>query len=319
MMRTLAFVAGFPVAVYGGSGAVSYPYVDDTWGGVCKTGTAQSPIALPQCTAGNSKRAELAASYGSHDAELSHTGHAVKISLKTPTDAIKFVSPTGTYKLVQCHWHDDSEHTIDGKKYPLCAHCVHEKIGDSSRYGVLGVVYEVDSTVEDPFLKSIVDNLPVKTDTTTKIDKAGVNFTNYLAGMTNLSNYYTYAGSLTTPPCTEAVDWHVLSHPVKLTQAQLDKMVAALGHSATGTFRPPQPLNGRVVLGCAAVTTGTTANNSTNSSSTASNTSSNANSNTTSSNTSSGNNTTTAAQASNAVAAAPAVAAVVALLVPALF
>ena len=55
--------------------------------------------------------------------------------------------------------------------------------------------------------------------------------------------YYTFDGSLTTPPCTENVRWFVLKTPVHASGAQLKEFKARYGHNN----RPTQPLNGRVI------------------------------------------------------------------------
>ncbi len=55
--------------------------------------------------------------------------------------------------------------------------------------------------------------------------------------------YYNFAGSLTTPPCSEEVNWFVLKTPVEMSDAQLKRFAHVYKHNA----RPIQPLNGRTV------------------------------------------------------------------------
>jgi carbonic anhydrase len=55
--------------------------------------------------------------------------------------------------------------------------------------------------------------------------------------------YYTFAGSLTTPPCSEGVTWFVLKNPSTLSTAEIDRFA----HLYPASERPLQPLNGRVV------------------------------------------------------------------------
>jgi carbonic anhydrase len=55
--------------------------------------------------------------------------------------------------------------------------------------------------------------------------------------------YYTFAGSLTTPPCTENVTWFVLKHPVTVTTGEIGRFSKLYRHDA----RPTQPLYDRIV------------------------------------------------------------------------
>ena len=61
---------------------------------------------------------------------------------------------------------------------------------------------------------------------------------------TNLNNFYRYAGSLTTPPCTEYVTWTVFQTPIDFTDAQLSNFRANIFFE---DYRSPQPLYERTV------------------------------------------------------------------------
>jgi carbonic anhydrase len=56
--------------------------------------------------------------------------------------------------------------------------------------------------------------------------------------------YYTFPGSLTTPPCSENVTWFVLKHPVTISTEEIERFSKLYRHDA----RPTQPLYDRVVL-----------------------------------------------------------------------
>jgi carbonic anhydrase len=57
-------------------------------------------------------------------------------------------------------------------------------------------------------------------------------------------SYYTFSGSLTTPPCSEDVTWIVLKHSVSVSDAEIEQFSKLYRNDA----RPTQPLNDRVVL-----------------------------------------------------------------------
>uniref|UniRef100_A0A4X2KKX9 Alpha-carbonic anhydrase domain-containing protein n=1 Tax=Vombatus ursinus TaxID=29139 RepID=A0A4X2KKX9_VOMUR len=66
--------------------------------------------------------------------------------------------------------------------------------------------------------------------------------------------YWTYPGSLTTPPLSESVTWIVLKEPITISEKQMEKFRSLLFTAEddekirmVNNFRPPQPLKGRVV------------------------------------------------------------------------
>ena len=117
------------------------------------------------------------------------------------------------------------------------AHFVHaDKDGNLA---VIGVVYEIGE--EDPELEKIWQHLPAKRGKT------------YQSKMTIDANlllpenkdYYRFTGSLTTPPCSEGVNWYVLKQPKTVSKEQVEKFHNIFHHD---TNRPIQPLNARKVI-----------------------------------------------------------------------
>eukprot|EP00420_Gonyaulax_spinifera_P031868 CAMPEP_0197870628 /NCGR_PEP_ID=MMETSP1439-20131203/1238_1 /TAXON_ID=66791 /ORGANISM="Gonyaulax spinifera, Strain CCMP409" /LENGTH=3111 /DNA_ID=CAMNT_0043489523 /DNA_START=82 /DNA_END=9417 /DNA_ORIENTATION=+ len=263
-----------------------YPYTSENWASsvgvnsnqLCKTGSEQSPIDFVTCTTPEDSTA-ITTTWASQNVELLNNGHTVQLTAKG-ADPGKMSAGGKTYTLVQCHFHWGSEHTVGGHQYEFEAHCVHsqDSAGQSPHYGVFGQFFEVGSTPHT-FLSSFEDHLPSQPtrrlaasnvsfdlfgnpmDGTTKRRLAANNkvssFTGpidfkTLYGNNALKHYWSYGGSFTTPPCTEAVDFYILMDVATMTQAQLDKFKTAIGwSSAQGNFRPPQPLHSRVVSGCA--------------------------------------------------------------------
>jgi len=200
---------------------------------------------------------------------------------------INIAGETKVYNLLQCHFHWGSEHSLAGQQQVLELHCVHQLKSDNPvpRYGVLGIFFELSNT-PNSFLAGFEDKLPTHTDALagrrlseplSGADLFGnpavhnkdeeearrltgsnnvssftgpVDFKEVLTGL-DLTRYWNYDGSFTTPPCTELVDWYVLMSKAPVSQAQLDKFKLAMGwQQANGNFRSPQPLSGRTIYGC---------------------------------------------------------------------
>lgn len=142
------------------------------------------------------------------------------------------------YELLQFHFHTLSEHAVSGERGDMELHAVFQERGSGDKL-VVGMLFEVGKK-NNAFLQTLIDaGLPRKngqeTDTTTMI--------NLVDALTSTSSYFTYHGSLTTPPCSENVTWVVLAKPAKLSQTQYQSFRRILGND----FRPLQELNRRTV------------------------------------------------------------------------
>lgn len=59
------------------------------------------------------------------------------------------------YKLKQCHWHSPSEHAIDGKKFDLELHLVHQT--PNGMFSIIGILYQIG---EPNYFLSTVSFIP---------------------------------------------------------------------------------------------------------------------------------------------------------------
>lgn len=116
----------------------------------------------------------------------------------------------------------------------MVAHLVH-KAGDS-KLAVVAVLFKLGK--ENVALKPVFDNLPAKEGQTLPI-----NVFNPADILPADPTYYAFLGSLTTPPCSEEVRWHVMKTPIEISYAQLSAFKKLYKLNA----RPVQPLNGRRV------------------------------------------------------------------------
>jgi carbonic anhydrase len=142
-----------------------------------------------------------------------------------------------TFDLAQFHFHSPSEHTLHGRHDALELHAVFAD-AKSSRKVVVAQLFTVGRS--NPFLEQLLaKGLPAKAGE----HVAGPARVNVADAFADLAHYYTYEGSLTTPPCSETVTWFVLQHEAQLSQEQARAFHAALGDDA----RPVQGLNHRTV------------------------------------------------------------------------
>ena len=246
------------VAANAASGEFNYDDIGANWmvegfhSPDCLNGKEQSPIDLLTSGATPTDAARFEG-YGYNDWATGQKLLLLKHGLKMPiNDAplLKEQFPDGTkdqFNAAQLHFHAPSEHSVDGKLYPLEMHIVHTHAEfPSSRFSVLGVFFEVGDEA-NPYIESL--DFANATEAGNPLEN--VNLGSFLAGL-DMSKYWHYDGSFTTPPCTEGVKWWVLREPVKITQAQLDAFTAynwgnAKYEEGEGNNRMVMPLNDRTL------------------------------------------------------------------------
>ena len=207
--------------------------------GTCSTGTQQTPINLSASVAAPRDLPDLVLMYQPSTLSMINNGHTVQMNY-TARSRFGRAGSTDAWTLAQFHFHAPSEHTVDGTSYPLEMHLVHlDAAGEPAV--VVGVFINVG--VENAALARAFRSLPAKEGETIVPLGERIDPTALLPAD---KTFFTYAGSLTTPPCTEGITWYVLRTPIEMSSAQIDAYttLAHLGH----TNRPIQSLGGRVVL-----------------------------------------------------------------------
>ncbi len=196
-------------------------------------GETQSPINISGAVSGASLRlAELLPSYNPAATDIHNNGHTVQFDY----NAEGYLNVSGKdYQLLQFHFHAGSEHTVNGRRFPLEAHLVHK-----SQKGDLAVVSLLFEEGKDNFfLAKFLPNLPEQEgDEVHKTMEYDVTEL-----FPDKKDYVTYQGSLTTPPCSEIVTWLVMTEPLQANKEQLAYMSGILQDN----YRPVQDLNGRVI------------------------------------------------------------------------
>ncbi|KAJ0060159.1 hypothetical protein NL108_004007 [Boleophthalmus pectinirostris] len=172
--------------------------------------------------------------------KIENTGDTVKVTL-TGNVRVKGGDLPGTYDSMQFHLHwgngasvPGSEHTVDGKRYPMELHIVNLKsqyngnttqaAADSTGAAALGFFIDVaENTTGEPAawktLTSYLSNITLKGQSVTLSNE--ISLDDLLAGI-DRTRYYRYLGSLTTPLCYEAVVWTVFKEPLKVSKDLID-------------------------------------------------------------------------------------------------
>jgi carbonic anhydrase len=199
---------------------------------LCSAGKQQSPIDISKSTKADLPPLEF--HYNPTSLVVMNNGHTIEVGAdKASTLKIGDES----YHLLQFHTHTPSEGAINGKRADMVIHFVH--INDQKKLAVVGVYLEKGKTA-NPLIEKVWKVMP---KTLGKFQHHDIQIdANQL--LPQDKNYYTFTGSLTTPPCSEGVKWMILKQPVSISAEQLALYQAVYPHNA----RPLQALNDREVL-----------------------------------------------------------------------
>lgn len=166
--------------------------------------------------------------------EVENNGHSIQFDFEAG-DSINYKNET--YYLKQIHFHEPSEHKVNGIIYPIEMHLVHlNKTGKITVIGILGE--EGDESQLFEFFESF---LPIETGKTKDIHQNIDLSSLFLED----KHYYSYSGSLTTPPCSESVNWIVFKEPIVLS---VEEVIKLRDNMPLNNYRNEQPVNGRKVF-----------------------------------------------------------------------
>ncbi|XP_042584063.1 carbonic anhydrase 7-like isoform X1 [Cyprinus carpio] len=237
-------------------------------------GNRQSPIDIvPSEAVFDARLSPISLSYNNcTSVSISNNGHSVVVEFTDSDErsVIRGGPLENTYRLKQFHFHwggkgcRGSEHTVGGKTYASELHLVHwnaikyKSFGEAAAapdgLAVLGIFLEVSFSIGDEHraLHQITDALYMVKFKGSVTDFKGFNPKCLLP---NSLEYWTYPGSLTTPPLYESVTWIVLKEPIYVSEKQMGKFRTLLFNEEEeddrmrmeNNFRPPQPLKGRTV------------------------------------------------------------------------
>ena len=199
--------------------------------GACKLGRVQSPIDIR-----NAEKSDLDPvqfNYQVSPLKIIDNGHSI-LATYAPGS---FITVGGhQYGLKQFHFHHPSEEKVDGKAFDMVVHLVHADA--DGKLAVVAVLLKVGSP--NATIRTLWDNLPQEKNVASTPENITIDAGRLLPAD---HGYYTFEGSLTTPPCTEGVVWFVLKSPLSISADELDVFAKVYPLNA----RPTQPLNSRIV------------------------------------------------------------------------
>ena len=196
----------------------------------CGNGTRQSPIDI---RGGIGLDLEpIRFDYRATGFNVVDNGHTVQVNV----GAENFIETMGRrYELVQLHFHRPSEERINGRRFDMSVHLVHKD--DEGRLAVVAVPLERGTP--HPQVQTVWNNLPLE-----KGEELPARVTlDPNAMLPKERGYYTYMGSLTTPPCSEGVLWMVMQQPVTVSMEQ----IAIFARLYPMNARPVQSAAGRLI------------------------------------------------------------------------
>lgn len=197
----------------------------------CGNGRRQSPIDI---RGGVKLQLEsVKFDYKPATLKIIDNGHTVQVNYAPGS---RIVVGGKSFELQQFHFHKPAEERVNGRSYEMVAHLVHKS--KDNRLAVVSVLFIPGTDL--PFVQTLWNNLPIEQLRENELPAVKIDVNQLLP---KARGYYTYIGSLTTPPCTEGVQWIVLKTPVQVSREQIS--VFAKVHDKNS--RPTQAANGRLI------------------------------------------------------------------------
>ena len=217
----------------GDSGPTQWAALESDYS-ACGVGKMQSPIDIRNSAAKKGALPAIAFDYKPSPLKIVDNGHTIQVDYAPGS----FITVQGKrYELVQFHFHKPSEEKINGKSADMVAHLVHKNAD-----GNLAVVAILLKTGHpNKLVETLWKNIPAEKEKEADVEGVQINASDLLPA--TKAAYYTFTGSLTTPPCSEGVTWFVLKSPASISNGEVSRFAQLYPMNA----RPTQPLNGREI------------------------------------------------------------------------
>ncbi|WP_037027262.1 carbonic anhydrase [Psychromonas aquimarina] len=230
------------------------------WGSIakefalCSSGMRQSPVDIEYDYP--AELYPLRFEYQQVPLKVVNNGHTLQVNYDSPVQQ-KTVSIAGKsfpikskpvynsklmlgdvpYKLLQFHFHTPSEHAVTGERYAMEVHLVHQS-GDGN-LAVVGVLLKRGA--QNQILQKVLDNVSGTINRVNLVTGSSINASDLLP---DNRLYFHYTGSLTTPPCSENVNWLVMKNTMEVSDQQVSRFAQLIGANA----RPLQEVLWRTML-----------------------------------------------------------------------
>ncbi len=198
----------------------------------CALGHSESPINITKAEPADLPALKL--DYQPSPLNIIDNGHTIQVNV-APGSVLTVGGKT--YTLKQFHFHHPSEEHVNGKVFPLEAHFVHQD--SEGHLAVVSVLFQEGPA--NPLLETLWKYIPTEKDKAENVSAVSIQALELLP---TDRGYFTFSGSLTTPPCTEGVTWYEFKSYATLSAEQ----VAAFAKLYPTNARPVQPTYGRHIL-----------------------------------------------------------------------
>jgi carbonic anhydrase len=198
---------------------------------LCAVGTRQSPIDLRDTLKVDLEPIQF--DYRPQPFTVQDTGRTV---LVTPDTGSGLTVRQRRYELRAIETRMPAEMLLGGRRMDAALHLVHR---DAEGRIAMLALFLVKGEEAQPALQRMLNHLPLEKHLTEAVPTP----LNLAELLPENRGYFTFMGSLTTPPCTEGVLWLVMREPLTVSEQQL----AVLRRLYPMNARPVQPAGGRIV------------------------------------------------------------------------
>jgi carbonic anhydrase len=200
----------------------------------CSSGQSQSPINISENKVQKDRSLpDIIFSYMGVPVKIWNSGHTIQVNYPKGS----YINIGGnSFELIQLHFHSPSEHAFDGKHAEMEVHFVNKN--ENGSLVILGVLMKKGKHNKE--LEALFDHLSPKEGLEVSVVNTKINPMEFIP---KEKEYFTYLGSLTTPPCSENVSWYVMKDKIEVSSNQIKKFKKIIQMNA----RPLQDLSKRVI------------------------------------------------------------------------